>query len=137
MSTPSLNSKFEKTAQWNDHHVQVTFKVKAASIVEGAGAVAVKALKCVIAGRENKEIKAAVTISTTINIYYLDESEVLTPADEQHHINKNNYKVPFETAELKRLPAPANTAMMTQLGCDGVFVGSGIFNLVKKEPKQL
>ncbi|CAH1756708.1 11651_t:CDS:2 [Entrophospora sp. SA101] len=95
MSTPSLNSKFEKTAQWNDHHVQVTFKVKAASIVEGAGAVAVKALKCVIAGRENKEIKAAVTISTTINIYYLDESEVLTPADEQHHINKNNYKVPF------------------------------------------
>ncbi|CAJ0827467.1 9182_t:CDS:2 [Entrophospora sp. SA101] len=83
MSTPSLNSKFEKTAQWNDHHVQVTFKVKAASIVEGAGAVAVKALKCVIAGRENKEIKAAVTIS------------MLTPADEQHHINKNNYKVPF------------------------------------------
>ncbi|MHB0884774.1 MAG: pyridoxal 5'-phosphate synthase lyase subunit PdxS [Bacillota bacterium] len=26
---------------------------------------------------------------------YIDESEVLTPADEEHHINKNKFKVPF------------------------------------------
>src|ERR1700685_1501414 len=26
---------------------------------------------------------------------YIDESEVLTPADEEHHIAKRNYKVPF------------------------------------------
>jgi len=42
-----------------------------------------------------------------------------------------------ETAKLKRLPVvnfaagglatPADAALMMQLGCDGVFVGSGIF----------
>lgn len=26
---------------------------------------------------------------------YIDESEVLTPADEEHHINKHNFKIPF------------------------------------------
>jgi pyridoxal 5'-phosphate synthase pdxS subunit len=26
---------------------------------------------------------------------YIDESEVLTPADERHHINKHDYRVPF------------------------------------------
>lgn len=34
-------------------------------------------------------------ILQAIGIDYIDESEVLTPADEQHHINKHNYKVPF------------------------------------------
>jgi pyridoxal 5'-phosphate synthase pdxS subunit len=28
-------------------------------------------------------------------IDYIDESEVLTPADEEHHINKHKFKVPF------------------------------------------
>src|SRR6266536_3101255 len=28
-------------------------------------------------------------------IDYIDESEVLTPADEENHINKQNFKVPF------------------------------------------
>ena len=31
----------------------------------------------------------------SIDIDYIDESEVLTPADEENHINKHNYKVPF------------------------------------------
>jgi len=144
-----------------------------------------------------------------IGIDYIDESEVLTPADEQHHVNKHSFKVPFvcgarnlgealrrisegaafirtkgeagtgnvveavrhqrsvmseirqasvmneeelyalakniqapfhllkEAARLKRLPVvnfaaggiatPADAALMMQLGCDGVFVGSGIF----------
>jgi len=30
-----------------------------------------------------------------IGVDYIDESEVLTPADEAHHINKHNFKVPF------------------------------------------
>ncbi|KAG8899041.1 Pyridoxal 5'-phosphate synthase subunit snz1 [Tulasnella sp. 403] len=149
-------------------------------------------------------------ILQAIGIDYIDESEVLTPADESHHITKHNFRVPFvcgatslgealrrisegaamirtkgeagtgniveavrharavqgeikrastmseeelyayakdiqapfhllkETARLKRLPVvsfaaggiatPADAAMMMQLGCDGVFVGSGIFH---------
>jgi pyridoxal 5'-phosphate synthase pdxS subunit len=30
-----------------------------------------------------------------LGVDYVDESEVLTPADEQHHVNKHNFKVPF------------------------------------------
>jgi pyridoxal 5'-phosphate synthase pdxS subunit len=30
-----------------------------------------------------------------LGIDYIDESEVLTPADEEHHINKHEFKVPF------------------------------------------
>ncbi|KAG9014988.1 Pyridoxal 5'-phosphate synthase subunit snz1 [Tulasnella sp. JGI-2019a] len=149
-------------------------------------------------------------ILQAIGIDYIDESEVLTPADEAHHINKHNFRIPFvcgatnlgealrrisegaamirtkgeagtgniveavrhsravqseikrcatmseeelytyakdiqapfhllkETARLKRLPVvsfaaggiatPADAALMMQLGCDGVFVGSGIFH---------
>ncbi|KAF7338675.1 Vitamin B6 biosynthesis protein [Mycena venus] len=58
-----------------------------------------------------KEIIAAVTIPVmakvrighfveaqilqAIGVDYIDESEVLTPADDEHHINKHNFKVPF------------------------------------------
>lgn len=34
-------------------------------------------------------------ILQAIGIDYIDESEVLTPADDEHHINKHNFKVPF------------------------------------------
>lgn len=34
-------------------------------------------------------------ILEAIGVDYIDESEVLTPADEQHHIDKRNFKVPF------------------------------------------
>jgi len=30
-----------------------------------------------------------------LGVDYIDESEVLTPADENHHINKHDFKVPF------------------------------------------
>mgnify|MGYP000880963044 CR=1 FL=1 len=145
----------------------------------------------------------------SLGIDYIDESEVLTPADDKYHVNKHDFKVPFvcgarnlgealrrigegaamirtkgepgtgnvveavrhirqvnddirwisnlpeeelmtaakelqapyelvkETARLKRLPVvnfaaggiatPADAALMMQLGCDGIFVGSGIF----------
>lgn len=149
-----------------------------------------------------------------LGVDYIDESEVLTPADEAYHIDKNSFKVPFvcgarnlgealrrigegaamirtkgepgtgnvveavrhirmvlgeirrlqnlpreelmaaakemgapydlvlEVAELGRLPVvnfaaggiatPADAALMMQLGCDGIFVGSGIFK--SKDP---
>src|SRR5512144_3371437 len=34
-------------------------------------------------------------ILQAIGVDYIDESEVLTPADEEHHINKHVFKVPF------------------------------------------
>ena len=30
-----------------------------------------------------------------LGVDYIDESEVLTPADEEHHVDKNDFKVPF------------------------------------------
>lgn len=148
-------------------------------------------------------------ILESLGVDYIDESEVLTPADEKFHVNKNDFKVPFvcgarnlgealrrlregaamirtkgepgtgdvieavrhmrmvtseirrlqnmpeeemmtaakemgapydlvlEVAKLGRLPVvnfaaggiatPADAALMMQLGCDGIFVGSGIF----------
>jgi pyridoxal 5'-phosphate synthase pdxS subunit len=148
-------------------------------------------------------------ILETLGVDYIDESEVLTPADDKFHINKHQFKVPFvcgaknlgealrrigegaamirtkgepgtgnvveavkhirqvmgetrllqnlpedelaafakniaapyelvkETKKLGRLPVvnfaaggiatPADAALMMQLGCDGIFVGSGIF----------
>lgn len=95
-----------------------------ASIAEDAGAVAVMALERVPADiREHGgvarmsdpelilQIMDAVTIPVmakarighfveaqileAIGVDYIDESEVLTPADEAHHINKHDFKVPF------------------------------------------
>ncbi len=34
-------------------------------------------------------------ILEALGIDYIDESEVLTPADEEHHVNKHKFKVPF------------------------------------------
>jgi pyridoxal 5'-phosphate synthase pdxS subunit len=34
-------------------------------------------------------------ILEAIGVDYIDESEVLTPADEAHHINKHDFKIPF------------------------------------------
>lgn len=38
---------------------------------------------------------AEAQILEAIGVDYIDESEVLTPADEQFHINKHDFKVPF------------------------------------------
>ncbi len=34
-------------------------------------------------------------ILESLGVDYIDESEVLTPADEEHHINKHDFKTPF------------------------------------------
>ncbi|MBZ4665546.1 pyridoxal 5'-phosphate synthase lyase subunit PdxS [Mahella sp.] len=95
-----------------------------AQIAEKAGAVAVMALERVPADIRKqggvarmsdpkiiKEIKRAVSIPVmakarighfveaqileALGIDYIDESEVLTPADEMYHINKWDFKIPF------------------------------------------
>src|SRR6201982_1798560 len=95
-----------------------------AKIAEDAGATAVMALERVpadirrdggVARMSDPEmiegIKATVTIPVmakarighfveaqileALGVDYVDESEVLTPADEEHHINKHAFKVPF------------------------------------------
>ncbi|KAF2474325.1 vitamin B6 biosynthesis protein [Lindgomyces ingoldianus] len=209
-----------------------------ARIAEEAGASAVMALERVPADiraqggvarmsdpKMIKEIMESVTIPVmakarighfvecqileALGVDYIDESEVLTPADAIHHVSKHSFRAPFvcgcrnlgealrrisegaamirtkgeagtgdvieavrhmrtvnaeisrakgmseeelrvyakeigapydllkETAKLGRLPVvnfaaggvatPADAALMMQLGCDGVFVGSGIF----------
>jgi pyridoxal 5'-phosphate synthase pdxS subunit len=212
--------------------------VEQARLAEEAGAVAVMALERVPADIRRQggvarmsdpamivEIKKAVSIPVmakvrighfveaqileALKIDYIDESEVLTPADEECHIDKTKFAIPFvcgarnlgealrriaegaamirtkgeagtgnvveavrhmramnretrqlinmpleevtgfakvngmpyelalKVRELKRLPVvnfaaggiatPADAALMMQLGCDGIFVGSGIF----------
>jgi pyridoxal 5'-phosphate synthase pdxS subunit len=95
-----------------------------AKIAEDAGAVAVMALERVPADIRSaggvarmsdptkiEEIQSAVTIPVmakarighfaeaqvlqALEVDYIDESEVLTPADEAHHIDKHAFNVPF------------------------------------------
>jgi len=95
-----------------------------ALIAERAGAAAVMALERVPADirkeggvarmapiRKIREIMEAVSIPVmakarighfmearvleALEVDYIDESEVLTPADEEHHIDKRQFKVPF------------------------------------------
>jgi len=95
-----------------------------ARIAQDAGAVAVMALERVPADiraeggvarmaspRKVREIMAAVTIPVmakvrighfaeaqvleALGVDFIDESEVLTPADEENHVDKHKFKVPF------------------------------------------
>ncbi|HJQ25862.1 MAG TPA: pyridoxal 5'-phosphate synthase lyase subunit PdxS [Blastocatellia bacterium] len=95
-----------------------------ARIAQDAGAVAVMALERVPADiraeggvarmaspKKIREIMAAVSIPVmakvrighfveaqvleALGVDFIDESEVLTPADEEHHIDKHRFKVPF------------------------------------------
>ena len=97
---------------------------EAARIAEDAGAVAVMALERVPADIRKeggvarmadpskiREIQEAVTIPVmakcrighfveaqileALEVDYVDESEVLTPADEEHHVDKWKFRVPF------------------------------------------
>ncbi|HHW71530.1 MAG TPA: pyridoxal 5'-phosphate synthase lyase subunit PdxS [Clostridiales bacterium] len=98
--------------------------VEQARIAESAGAVAVMALERIPVDIRNhggvarmsdplliQEIQEAVSIPVmakvrighfveaqileALEVDYIDESEVLTPADEEHHIDKNKFNTPF------------------------------------------
>jgi pyridoxal 5'-phosphate synthase pdxS subunit len=59
-------------------------------IVEIMGAVTIPVMaKCRIGHFVEAQVLEA------LGVDYLDESEVLTPADEAHHINKHPFKIPF------------------------------------------
>ena len=47
---------------------------------------------------------AEAQILQAIGIDYVDESEVLSPADDVHHIDKNAFAVPFARAASRRAP---------------------------------
>ncbi|KIW51714.1 pyridoxine biosynthesis protein pyroA [Exophiala xenobiotica] len=240
-SSPSFTVKAGLAQMLKGGVIMDVVNAEQARIAEEAGACAVMALERVPADIRRdggvarmsdpqliKEIQAAVTIPVmakarighfvecqileALGVDYIDESEVLTPADDTFHVEKNEFRVPFvcgcrnlgealrriaegaamirtkgeagtgdvveavkhmrtvkkeisraqaalaegegtlralareigcdpvllrQTAELGRLPVvnfaaggiatPADAALMMQLGCDGVFVGSGIF----------
>src|SRR5213596_3492685 len=99
-------------------------------------------------------------ILEALGVDYIDESEVLTPADDEHHIAKRDFKVPFVcgarnlgapldlvewVAANGKLPVPnfsaggiatpADAALVMQLGAEAVFVGSGIFKSADPEAR--
>src|ERR687893_801651 len=150
-----------------------------AKIAEEAGACAVMALERVpadirrdggVARMSDPEmiegIKAAVTIPVmakarighfvegqileALGVDYVDESEVLTPADEAEIYDwAKRLQAPVglvqELAETGKLPVPlfcagglatpADAALAMQLGAEAVFVGSGIFKSVNPAPR--
>src|SRR5207245_641099 len=61
-------------------------------------------------------------ILQSLGVDYVDESEVLTPADELFHVDKHAFTVPFVCGA-----TPADAALMMQLGAEAIFVGSGVF----------
>jgi len=152
-----------------------------ARIAEESGAVAVMALERVPADIRKdggvarmsdpsmiKEIQRAVTIPVMakvrighfaeaqilehLGIDYIDESEVLTPADETHHINKHNFSVPFvcgarnlgealrrisEGASMIRTKGEAGTGDIIQAVKHARTVNSEIRRLTSMDPDEL
>ena len=122
--TPSLRLKLGLAEMLKGGVIMDVMNVEQARIAEEAGAISVMALERVPAmiraeggvarmasPKKIREIMAAVSIPVmakcrighfveaqileAIGVDYIDESEVLTPADESNHILKHNFKVPF------------------------------------------
>ena len=123
-STPSLRLKTGLAEMLKGGVIMDVMNVEQARIAEEAGAVAVMALERVPAmiraeggvarmasPKLIKEIMAAVTVPVMakarighfaeaqvlqhLGVDFIDESEVLTPADETHHIDKHAFTTPF------------------------------------------
>jgi len=119
-NSPDVKRDFAK--MFKGGVIMDVINVEQAKIAEAAGAVAVMALERVPADIRAdggvarmsdpvmiKEIKDAVSIPVmakvrighfveaqileSLEVDYIDESEVLTMADEENHINKHNFKV--------------------------------------------
>ena len=147
--------------------------VEQAKIAEDAGASAVMALERVpsdirkeggVARMANisiiEEIMQTVTIPVmakarighfmearvleSLGVDYIDESEVLTPADEEHHIDKNDFKVPFvcgarNLGEALRRIAEGATMIRTkgEAGSGNIVEAVRHIRTIVKEMKQL
>ncbi len=123
-SSPSLRLKTGLAEMLKGGVIMDVMNVEQARIAEEAGAVAIMALERVpamiraeggVARMANpkliKEIMAVATIPVmakarighfaeaqvlqTLGVDFIDESEVLTPADEAHHIDKHAFTTPF------------------------------------------
>src|SRR6201992_3269439 len=121
---PSLRLKLGLAEMLKGGVIMDVMNVEQARIAEEAGAISVMALERVpamiraeggVARMANpkliKEIMATVTIPVMakarighfaeaqvlqeIGVDFIDESEVLTPADEEHHVNKHAFTTPF------------------------------------------
>src|SRR5437764_5482888 len=144
-----------------------------ATVEEEAGAAAVMALERVpadirrdggVARMSDPEtiaaIKAAVSIPVmakarighfmearvleALGVDYIDESEVLTPADEEHHIDKKHFKVPFvcgarNLGEALRRIAEGATMIRTkgEAGSGNIVEAVRHIRTIVKEMKQL
>jgi pyridoxal 5'-phosphate synthase pdxS subunit len=124
MNDPAMKTKVGLAEMLKGGVIMDVTSLEQAKIAEDAGAVAVMALERVPADIRKeggvarmastkiiREIMAAVSIPVmakarighfaeaqvlqALGVDYIDESEVLTPADEEHHIDKWPYKVPF------------------------------------------
>jgi len=137
-----------------------------AKIAEDAGASAVMALERVPSDIRKANISVIEEIMKTVNIPvmakarighfmearvleslgvdYIDESEVLTPADEEHHIDKNDFKVPFvcgarNLGEALRRIAEGATMIRTkgEAGSGNIVEAVRHIRTIVKEMKQL
>jgi pyridoxal 5'-phosphate synthase pdxS subunit len=144
-----------------------------ALIAEKAGAVAVMALERVPADirkeggvarmapiKKMREIMAAVTIPVmakcrighftearileSLKVDYIDESEVLTPADEEHHVDKRPFGVPFvcgarNLGEALRRIAEGAAMIRTkgEAGSGNIVEAVRHMRTIQKEMKQL
>src|ERR1700680_2007368 len=83
-------------------------------------------------------------ILEALGVDYIDESEVLTPADEEHHIAKRNFKVPFvcgarNLGEALRRIAEGATMIRTkgEAGSGNIVEAVRHMRTIQKEMKQL
>src|SRR3979411_671058 len=83
-------------------------------------------------------------ILEALGVDYIDESEVLTPADEEHHIDKNDFKVPFvcgarNLGEALRRIAEGATMIRTkgEAGSGNIVEAVRHIRTIVKEMKQL
>jgi pyridoxal 5'-phosphate synthase pdxS subunit len=91
-------------------------------------------------------------ILEALGVDYIDESEVLTPADEEHHIDKHKFKVPFvcgarnlgealrriaEGAALIRTKGEAGTGNVVEAVRHMRLIQKEIKELTQKRPEEL
>jgi pyridoxal 5'-phosphate synthase pdxS subunit len=83
-------------------------------------------------------------ILEALGVDYIDESEVLTPADEEHHIDKRNFKVPFvcgarNLGEALRRIAEGAAMIRTkgEAGSGNIVEAVRHMRTIQKEMKQL